>query len=174
MTLHEVTDAIDAQTWSLLDQVLPHGKRIESIEDVREQLGDLLQLDGTEAIDLSLEDRLNLIEEHAAGLDLGIGTVSADTLRIRIEELACVIISRLGEERAQEALQDLERFVDEQDLRASDMTRENHYEELPHNAERSEGEQCTVYEYRCVEGLDVDIYAYHVGAGFIIYFEKRV
>lgn len=173
MTLHEVTDAIDAQTAYLLDQVLQHGKSIESIEDVREQLGDLLQLDGTEAIDLSLDDKLHLIEEHATDLDLGIGTVSTDTLRIRIEELACMIIARLGEERANEALQDLERFVDEHDLRISDMTRENHYGHLPHQAERSEGEQCTVYEYRCVEGLDVDVYAYSVG-GFTVYFEKRV
>jgi hypothetical protein len=54
------------------------------------------------------------------------------------------------------------------------MTRENHYGELPHHAERSEGEQCSVYGYRCVEGIDVDIYEYRVAAGFTVFFEKRV
>jgi hypothetical protein len=177
MTIHletpEVADAIHSQTQRLLEQVMPPIKGIESIEDVRELLADLLQVDGTEAIDLSLGDQVSLIEDRASELDLEIGGVSPDSLRIRIEELACHIVARLGVDRATEMLCDLECFMNLHEFEVVDMVDRNYLGSLPHQCERSEGDCCTVLEYRCIEGLNVDVYEYRVGSGITFYFEKR-
>jgi hypothetical protein len=164
----ETREAVEAHTRQLLEQVLDRltYHRVETVAECREQLSDLLCVDGTEIVGMSLDEQLDLVEEHAADLDLRLASVDIESLRAQVETLAAHTVHALGEEQAAELLLDLEDFMTRHGLEVTDMISGNHLGHLPHRSERDEADGCVVYEYRNVDGLDVDVYEVRFGGSW--------
>jgi len=121
-------------------------------------------------LDLDLDERLTLLEHYAADLGLELGPVTLDDLRGRIETLTARIVGTLGEERAREAMREIEALLDEKDLPLEAAQTENPYGMFRHYAERDES-PWHVYEYRNLEGegLHYDLYELSVaGVSFFV------
>jgi len=161
----ELDQAVDAVARSLLEQLQwsLSNREVSTIEGCRERLADALRADGTESLDMSLDDKVDAIEEHAADTDIS-APFEPETIRQRIEEAANHIVVRLGGQRAMDLLDELEKHMSCNDLELSDMVSANYLAHLPHRAERSEGDGFTVYEYRNIDGFDVDLFEVRVGS----------
>jgi len=162
---YELDQAVEAVTRNLLEQLQwsVSNHEVATIEDCREKMADALRSDGTESLDMSLDDKVDAIEERAADTDLS-GPFEPEIIRLRIEEAANHIVVRLGGQRAMDLLDELEQVMSCHDLEVSDMVSGNYLAHLPHRAERSEGEGFTVYEYRNIDGFDIDIFEVRVGS----------
>ena len=121
-------------------------------------------LDECLVIDLDVEQCLRLIEEHTDELDLEIGPVTPAELRRRIDTLAAMIVHQVGEQRAHEAMQEVEEFLEERDLELADLRLHNPFAALAHAEEEDEGDWY-VYRYSNPDGAnqDVNVYEYTVG-----------
>ena len=178
MSLHrldstEAEAAVLGVTETMLDNVT------EQLEDQEiadsHELYDLLSetyCDDTLAMDLSLDERLDLAEEYADDYGFELGEVTINNIRSRVETLAILVIHQLGLERAHEHLSTLMTAMDEHALSISHLRSDNPHGWARHYAERDEG-PFQVYEYRNLEGeqIHVDLWEYYAIPGHSLYFE---
>jgi len=170
----EIRDAIEAHVHRLLEHTacaIADGQ-VETIDQCREQLADLLRSDGTETLGISVDDQLGLVEEHADDMDLQLDSVDIGTLRFQIDAMAARIIGEPGEQAAWEELTRLEEIMNRHDLSIEDLKTTNHLAHLPHATERSEGDGCTVLEYRDVDGFDIAVHEVRLAGGLRLYFQR--
>ena len=127
------------------------------------------------AIGLSLEDRLDLVQEFGPDLDLDMGEVALHDLQGKLERLAVAVIHHLAEQRVAERLGELEDLMDEHGLEFENITESNNYGYFVHRAERYPAEGCTVMEYRGVEDPDqaVDVWEVRLDDCWNLYFEVQ-
>ena len=134
--------------------------KLQSFDDLFEALSDE-HIDSTSAIDLDLDDQLSLLEWNAEDYDISLGEVDLDKLRSRLEELAGSAIHYMAQAMVREKLEDLKTLMDNNDLSLDQVSRTSSLGMYPHAAEREEGLHCTVYEYRGIEGGELDIDLWH-------------
>lgn len=171
----ESDDAVNHAAYMLLEKVEGEisQRAVESFEDCREIISDWV-LDECNVLDLDLDQKLGLVEDHADEFDLFFDSADIDTIRMQIISRSAEVVQHLAEEKAQEAYQDLERFMGEHGFVFSDLRSSNYFEWSPHRSEHWVGERCTVYVYRNVEGIDVDIWEYQLLDDRVIYLERGV
>lgn len=158
------SDAVDTACSRQLELVqyrLRSGE-LHTIDDCREALHEL-STDECLILDLDLDERLTLAENFAAEYGLELGEITLEDVRARIEAMAATIAGHLGAERANDAFQAIEDFLEEKDLAFEALMADNPYELYRHYAERDEG-VWHVYEYRNLEenGTHVDIFEYTI------------
>ena len=169
----EVREAIETYAHRLLEHIQypAQNRPAVDLDAFREELSTLLCLDGTEVLGLDLDQQLGLVEDYADELDLQLDSADIDRLRFQVASLAAQVVARLGEERARELLLDLERFMNRRDLDLESLTMVNHLSIVAHQSERTESDGTTVYEYRGLDGVDIDVYETRL-AGGPVYFQK--
>lgn len=159
-----VSDAVDTACSRQLELVQYRLRSVElhTIDDCRETLREW-STDECLILDLDLDERLTLVENFAAECGLELGAITLEDLRTRIEAMTATIVAHLGAERAIDAFQAIEDFLDERDLPFEALLADNPYELYRHYAERDEG-AWHVYEYRNLEenGTYVDIFEYTI------------
>ncbi len=173
---YEQRQKINSAEAALFEQILwkIHEGEVDSIDKAREAL---YECDWNEcaAIGLSLEDRLDMIQEFGPDLDLDMGEVALNDLQGKLESLAVAVIHHLAEQRVAERLGELEDLMDEHGLEFENITEANNYGYFVHRAERYPAEGCTVMEYRGVEDPDqaVDVWEVRLDDCWNIYFEVQ-
>ena len=172
----EVRSAVDNAKTSMMEDV--HFKlvreRVESLDVCRETIVNR-DLDETAILDLSLEERLSLIEEFSEECSCVIGAVRPQDMRKWIDVMATWIIFNLATQEAQAALTELEDFMEEHEFTFKNLVEGNMHGWARHYGEREEGEYCQVYEYRNLEGegIHVDVYEYS-NNGLEVTFERYI
>jgi hypothetical protein len=173
---HDIQQAVSDVATGMLEEVLYKltEERTESFETCREAVLDS-NVDETAIIGLSVDDEIDLIEQFADDFGLDLGSVTPDGLRNRIDGVATWIVRSLGEQEALEAIETLEKFMEEYELKFSNIVSGNNHGWARHFAERGEGDHCWVYEYRNLEGeeIHIDVWEYKQ-KGLEITFEKYV
>ncbi len=168
----EAVDTACSRQLELVQDRLRYDNRA-TIEECREAAEDWY-VDECLILDLDLDDRLALLESHAADYGLELGAVTLEELRSRIETMTAMVVGYLGEERARDAFREIEELLDEKDLPFEDLLADNPYELFRHYAERDEP-PWQVYEYRNLEGegIHVDLYELTV-AGISFYVRQQL
>jgi hypothetical protein len=159
---HNIREAISDVAAGMLEEVLYKltEERTESFETCREAIYNT-HIDETAVIGLSLEDKIDLIEQFADECGFVIGEVAPDNLRNRIEGIATWVVHYLSEQEAIEAIEALENYMKEHDLDFSNIVSGNSHGWARHYSERGEGDHCWVYEYRNLENeIHVDVWEY--------------
>jgi len=171
----QVRIAIDDTASAILEEVLDTltSERPADLEDCRIRVADSRAGEGG-ACDLDTDLQLDLLECHAedAGVDF-VHPTSFQDLRVRIEEAASAVLMELAREQAAEALEELERIVDDEGLESCALLGSNPYDSARHFAESDEG-SCHVYHYRNVEGLHVDVLEFELGTDHTIFLIRPV
>ncbi len=164
--------AIDHATTFLLERAewLISEQKAETLSDCYETIQDNM-LDEFVVINLNLDEQLGLIEDHAEEYSLKLDSMDIDSIRSQICSHAAQIIARLAEERAIELYEEFESFIDDHDLEFSNVTNCNPFDWASHVREKRVGDRCTVYQYRDVEGVNVDIWEYELKPKCMIYLE---
>jgi hypothetical protein len=171
----QVGIAIDDTASAILEEVLDAltSEPPADLEDFRMRVQESRAGEGG-ACDLDTDHQLDLLECHAedAGVDF-VHPTSFHDLRVRIEEAASAVLMDLAREQATEALQELERFVDDQGLESCALLGSNPYASARHFAESDEG-SCHVYHYRNVEGIHVDVLEFELGTDHTVFLIRPV
>ncbi len=179
---HDIEEAIVHATDNIIEQVFWY--LADEQELYRDRAMEVIsECDGndTAAIDLSMEQQLEVIEEGADEHGFGDLTFSLDSLRSELESYSVLFIHLLAESRTYGIFEELFDFMDEHDLEPEQMRDANNFGWLPHEAEREE-HNCTIYEYRNVEeplpfvqghttGHHVDVWEYRLPSGERVWFE---
>lgn len=171
---HDIEEAIDHSVSDIIEQVLWH--LAEEQELYRDRAMEIIsehQGVETSAIGLSMEQHLQVIETGADEHGFGDLSFRLETLRTELESYAVLFIHLFAESRSYGVFEDLFNFMDEHDLEPEHMWEVNNFGWLPHVAERDEGSNCTIYEYRDVEepGRHVDVWEVRLGGGERVWFE---
>lgn len=171
----EARDAVETHAHRMLEHIQHRLQQnlVADISELREELSDLLCRDGTEILGLCLDEQLDLVEEYADELDLQLDNVAIDSLRFQIGSLSADVVAHLGEQRAHDLLIELEQYMNRHDLDLENLIATNHLGMVPHQSERRESDGSTVYEYRGVEGVDIDVYELRLGDSITLFFQKR-
>jgi len=170
---YEQRQRVDGAAESFFEQILwkIQEGQVCSMEQVREAVH---ECDWNEcaAIELSLEDELDLVQTFGPNYELDLGEVTLDNLQGRLEQLAVAVIHYLAEEQAAERLREIEDFMDEHGLEFDEIAGVNRLENLPPRSERYPEEGCTVFEYRDVEapGRSVDVWEVRFHGEDYLYF----
>ncbi len=155
-----VQEALDRQL-ELLKHHLDH-QVVSTIANCRETVQEW-EVDESLVADISMEERIRLLEDYGDEYGLELGDVTLESLSDRIDHLATLIVSFIAEARALEVVQAIEDLLDEHGLDISAVKGSDSYGYFRHYAER---EECPwhVYEYRNLEGegIHVDLYEYIV------------
>ena len=173
---HDVEKAIDRCVGRFIEQVLWYVKdegglcRSRTMEIISE-----LDHDEMAGIGLTLEQKVEAIEEGMELYEPGDITFTFQMLRTKFENHAVYFINLLAEGRAMEIFEGLHDEMDEHYLEPEQMREDNPFGWMAHRAEREEG-PFTVYEYRNVEdpGLHIDLWEYPLADGVSVYFEVRL
>ena len=136
-------------------------KNVDSIDDCREVVFDS-HIEDTLALKLSLDHRLKAVEYFGDDHGLTLEDADLSNLRGTIEGLACAVIHYQACSLVDSAIDELEQLMDDEDLEFENSVRSNSFGWARHYGERYIGDDCTVYEYRNVEGIHVDIYVFRM------------
>lgn len=157
----DIRNAVEDIADLFLDEALHHiDKNREDLSNLSEILDDR-SVDDTNAIDLNLNEKLEVLEHYAGDYEVQLVDISIQNLRGRIEAAACLVLHRLAQEHAQEVLDDFDEILEDNDLSLSQVTRSNEFGWFVHRSERDEGEHCDVYEYRGIEAGEVNVDVWH-------------
>ena len=172
----EVSDAIETHAYRLVEhiQYQLHNNLITNLDEFHDELSSLLCLDGTEVLGLSLDEQLGLVEDYANEFGLQLDNMDIDSLRLQIDSLSAQVVAHLGEEHARELLLDLEHYMNRHDLDLQHLTLGNHLSVVAHQGERTEPDGSTVYEYRGIDGMNIDVYELRLGGSMPLFFQKLV
>ncbi len=173
---HNIEAAIDDRVSSIIEQVLWYLSEEQELYRQRamEIIGDC-DGDETAAIGLTLDQKLEIVEEGADECGYGDLAFTLDNLRTELECYAVMFIHLLAEGRTYGIFEELFDFMDEYDLEPEQMRDSNNFGWLPHVAEL-EGGSCTIYEYRNVEepGNHIDVWEFRLKSGESVFFEVSV
>lgn len=149
-------------------------ERVDSLDVCRETVSNR-DLDETAILDLSIEDKLSLIEQFSDECACMIGAVSPRDIRKWIDVLATWIVFSLATQETMEALTTLEDFMEEHEFTFKNLVEGNHHGWARHWGERDEGDHCQVYEYRNLEGdeIHIDVFEYK-NKGLYLTFERYI
>ena len=163
----DIREAIDNAVSSFVEHVLWHLSE-ETLD--RDRARDLIadsDWNDAVAIGLTLDQQLEAIEEGVEEGALEAPSFDTTNLRSSIESNAAVAIYRLAESRASVLFEDLFDLMDEHGLEPEQMRDANPLGWMAHRAERDEGSNCTVYEYRNVEepGRHINVWEVRLSSG---------
>ena len=170
---HDVEKAIDRCVSGIIEQILWYLKdegglcRSRTMEIIRD-----CDHDEMAGIGLTLEQKVEAIEEGMELYEPGDLTFTFQMLRTELENYAIYFINLLAEGRAMEIFEGLHDEMDEHYLEPEQMREDNAFGWLAHRSEREEG-AFTVYEYRNVEdpGQHIDVWEYPLLEGSSVFFE---
>lgn len=169
-----IVHAISTQADAILEVVL---WRIEN-DEISDISGcfrtiDDTHLDDTAAIDLDLDDQLTVLEHYGDDYGFDPGNLSFNDLRSRIEGFAAVVICSLAEEEVRVKIEVLEDFMNRYGFDFGNVATENGLRWFRHYAERSERNDCQIYEYRNIDGVHVDLWELSLTSEHKLYFHRH-
>lgn len=165
----EAIESRASYIWENLFYCLENGTA-DTLEELEDEIDDHMS-DGTNAVNLDLEDRLSVCEylsEETGWEDVSVRTWGE--IRSAIEGTADACIEEYAKSACREALEELGDLLDTLGLDLTAVRRENGFGWAVHRAEREESEGY-VYEYRGVEGgeIDVDVWQVEILSGVKVY-----
>lgn len=137
-------------------RMTPEEREGIDLDDLRQKIFDL-PVDDTNAMRLSLDEQLRVLERSDVATEVVPESIEMDRLRFQIEMAVCQVLHSEAESIALEVLDELQAWLDNASLELSQVETTNRFGWAVHDREREE-DDTTVYEYRNVEELNVDVW----------------
>jgi len=169
---YDVREAIKAAKESMFEAVQYELKKgnVDSLDDLHTVI-DEHYIDECAVLDVPTDGRIELIEFYSdeVGCDF---SADADNLRRQLETFGAFIVGEFARESAHRGINALQEFMDAHGFELKNMVGGNNHGWARHYAERAEGRDCQVYEYRNLEGegIHIDVWEYERD-GLQVYFE---
>lgn len=157
-TIHDMaSDFLDQVMFDVFRMSEDDRAKIDfEMEDLRQKLLDL-PIDDTNAIRLSVDEQLRVLETSEYTENAMPNAVGVEQIRSQIEMAVCFVLHEEAMAISQAVLSDLEGWLENASFELSQVEQKNRFGWAVHTAER-EDEDTTIYEYRNIEGMDVDVW----------------
>lgn len=154
---YEVESKIHRIAEGLLENVFyDFPGQISSPETLREAISEEPITD-TDAIGLSLDQQVQVLEILGEEELCDFSDVDLQTLRSRIEAMTCLFLHLEAERRALEVLDKFLELLDVNQLSIDQVRTSDPFDWAAYHSQREE-DGVTIYEYRHVEGTNVDVW----------------